>query len=233
MWRWLLYCTPHSLRLDLKQAHRPHWRRWGKPSGPCPPKLRHILPFVACEAVSQSKCCCSLKVKVFGPPKHFGAGYAIDRSCRKEFHLFSMWFHAVWRKELLRFKEPMRENKFECFLLVMHDKIVHNPKICLELSAIQWPPFDSVTIYRSLVWSNWPLGVDFDHFKNHWFKVSSMRIDCHTLLRHNNALSKILGRKVLHLLSCRAVVIIGCGFADTQLFSHFCRLSGPNMCKFF
>jgi len=142
MWRWLLYCTPHSLRLDLKQAHRPHWRRWGKPSGPCPPKLRHILPFVACEAVSQSKCCCSLKVKVFGPPKHFGAGYAIDRPCRKEFHLFSMWFHAVWRKELLRFKEPMRENKFECFLLVMHDKIVHNPKICLELRAIQWPPFN-------------------------------------------------------------------------------------------
>jgi len=31
----------------------------------------------------------------------------------------------------------MRQNKFECFLLEMHDKIVHNPKICLELRAIQ------------------------------------------------------------------------------------------------
>jgi len=27
--------------------------------------------------------------------------------------------------------------KFECFLLEMHDKIVHNPKICLELRTIQ------------------------------------------------------------------------------------------------
>jgi len=31
----------------------------------------------------------------------------------------------------------MFQKEFECFLLEMHDKIVHNPKICLELSAIQ------------------------------------------------------------------------------------------------
>ena len=30
-----------------------------------------------------------------------------------------------------------------------------------------------------------------------WFKVSSKCFDCHTLLCHNNALSKILERKVL------------------------------------
>jgi len=82
----------------------------------------------------------------------------------------------------------------------MHDKIVHNPKICLELRAIQWPPFDPVTIYQPLVWSNWPLGIDINHFENHWFKVSSKRIDCPKLLRHNNALSKILERKVLDKL---------------------------------
>ena len=40
-------------------------------------------------------------------------------------------------------------------------------------------------------------GVDIDHFENHWFKVSSKGIDWHTLLRHNNALNKILERKVL------------------------------------
>jgi len=29
--------------------------------------------------------------------------------------------------------ESMCQNKFEYFLLEMHDKIIHNPKICLEL----------------------------------------------------------------------------------------------------
>jgi len=52
----------------------------------------------------------------------------------------------------------MGQNKFDCFLLEMHDKIVHNLKIFLELRAIQWPPFDPATIYRPLVWSSWPLG---------------------------------------------------------------------------
>ena len=75
----------------------------------------------------------------------------------------------------------------------MRDKRVHNPKICLELRAIQWPPFDPVTIY-------WPLGVDIDHIEYHWFKVSSKRIDCRTLLSNNNALSKIPERKVLDKL---------------------------------
>jgi len=27
----------------------------------------------------------------------------------------------------------MRQNKFKHFLLEMHDKIIHNPKICFEL----------------------------------------------------------------------------------------------------
>jgi len=36
-----------------------------------------------------------------------------------------------------------------------------------------WPlshsmtPIRPVTIYRPLGWSNWPLGVDIDHFENH------------------------------------------------------------------
>jgi len=29
-------------------------------------------------------------------------------------------------------------------------------------------PIRPLTIYRHLGWSNWPLGVDIDHFANHW-----------------------------------------------------------------
>jgi len=56
----------------------------------------------------------------------------------------------------------MRQNKSEFFLLEMHDKIVHNPKICLELRAIQWSPFDPVTIY-------WPLYDPIDP----WVSIST------------------------------------------------------------
>jgi len=49
----------------------------------------------------------------------------------------------------------------------MHDKIIHNPKICLELRGQSVAPFNPVTIYRPLRWSNWPLGVDIDNFENH------------------------------------------------------------------
>jgi len=52
----------------------------------------------------------------------------------------------------------MCQNKFEYFLLGMHDKIIHNPKICLGLRGHSVTPFDPVTIHRPLGWSNWPLG---------------------------------------------------------------------------
>jgi len=31
----------------------------------------------------------------------------------------------------------MCKNKYEYFLTEMHDKIIHNPKICLELSGVR------------------------------------------------------------------------------------------------
>ena len=43
-------------------------------------------------------------------------------------------------------------------------------QLFIDPLVIQWPPFDPVTIYRPLGWSNWPLGVDIDHFENHWPK---------------------------------------------------------------
>jgi len=49
----------------------------------------------------------------------------------------------------------------------MHDKMIHNPKICLELRD------HSVTPIQPLEWSNWPLGVDTDHFENHWCRCFS------------------------------------------------------------
>ena len=41
-------------------------------------------------------------------------------------------------------------------------------QLFIDPLAIQWHPFDPVTIYRPLGWSIWPLGVDIDHFENHW-----------------------------------------------------------------
>jgi len=43
-------------------------------------------------------------------------------------------------------------------------------ELFIDPLAIQWPSFDPVTIYRPLGWSNWPLGVDIDHFENHWLR---------------------------------------------------------------
>jgi len=39
-------------------------------------------------------------------------------------------------------------------------------------------PFDPVTIYRPLGWSNWPLGVDIDHFEIHWFRATRILLKC-------------------------------------------------------
>jgi len=71
----------------------------------------------------------------------------------------------------------MCKNEFEYFLLEMHDKIIHNSKICLEVRGHSVSPFDTVTIYRPLGWSNWPLEIDTALFKNHWFRT----ITKHTL----------------------------------------------------
>jgi len=54
----------------------------------------------------------------------------------------------------------------------MHDKIIHNPKICLERTGHSVTPIRSRDIYRPLGWSNGPLGVDIDHFENHWVNCS-------------------------------------------------------------
>jgi len=40
-------------------------------------------------------------------------------------------------------------------------------ELFIDPLAMQWPPFDPVTIYRPLGWSNWPLGVDINHCENH------------------------------------------------------------------
>jgi len=40
-------------------------------------------------------------------------------------------------------------------------------QLFIDPLAIQWPPFDPLTIYQPLGWPNWPLGVDIDHFENH------------------------------------------------------------------
>jgi len=39
-------------------------------------------------------------------------------------------------------------------------------------AVIHLPPFDPVSIYRPLGWSNWPLGVDIDQFENHCYRHS-------------------------------------------------------------
>jgi len=69
----------------------------------------------------------------------------------------------------------MCQNKFEYFLLEMHDKINNKfvlltiilnwrlhcssrpQQLFVDPLAIQWPPFDAVTNYRPLGWTNWPL----------------------------------------------------------------------------
>jgi len=63
----------------------------------------------------------------------------------------------------------MCQNKFDYVFREMHDKIIHNPKTCLELRGLSVTPFDPVAIYRPLGWSNWPLVVDIAHFENHCF----------------------------------------------------------------
>jgi len=68
----------------------------------------------------------------------------------------------------------MCQNKFERFLLEMHDKIIHNPKICLELRGHSVTPIRPRHYLSILGWSNRLLGVDIDHFENHWFKLSLM-----------------------------------------------------------
>ena len=72
----------------------------------------------------------------------------------------------------------MCQNKFEYLLLEMHDKFNNNfefgascssrhQQLFVDTLAIQWPPFNTVTIYGPLGWPNWPLGVKIDHFENH------------------------------------------------------------------
>jgi len=75
----------------------------------------------------------------------------------------------------------------------MHDKIIHNPKLCLEPSGHSVTPFDPVTIYRLLGWSNWPLGVDIDHFENHWFRKSLNDETGKTLTLHRCRINKQCG----------------------------------------
>jgi len=43
-------------------------------------------------------------------------------------------------------------------------------QLFIDPRAIQWPLFDPSTIYRPLEWSNRPLGVNIDHFENHWIR---------------------------------------------------------------
>jgi len=71
----------------------------------------------------------------------------------------------------------------------MHDKInnnfarltiilnwrLHAPVDPSSYSLSPWPFSDPLTIYRPLGWSNSPLGVDIDHFENHWSTVSRSR----------------------------------------------------------
>ena len=46
---------------------------------------------------------------------------------------------------------------------------VDSSSYSLKPLAIQWSPLGPVTIYRPLGWSNWSLGINIDHFENHWF----------------------------------------------------------------
>jgi len=48
-------------------------------------------------------------------------------------------------------------------------------ELFIDPLAIQWPPFDPVTIYRTLGWSNWLLGVDIDYFENHGRRAFAIR----------------------------------------------------------
>jgi len=63
----------------------------------------------------------------------------------------------------------MCQNKFECFLLEMYDKIIHNPKICLDLRGYSVTPIRTRD-YLSTPWMvQLTPGVDIDHFENRWF----------------------------------------------------------------
>jgi len=53
-------------------------------------------------------------------------------------------------------------------------RLIGHNKLHVTPAVIHWPPghsvtpFDPVTIHWPLGWTNWPLGVDIDHFENHW-----------------------------------------------------------------
>jgi len=62
----------------------------------------------------------------------------------------------------------MCQNKFECFLLEMHDKLIHNPKICLELRGYSVNPIRPRDYLLTPRMVQLTPGVDIDHSENHW-----------------------------------------------------------------
>jgi len=64
----------------------------------------------------------------------------------------------------------MCQNEFQYFLHEMHDKIIHIPKVRLELRGHSMTPIRPRD-YLSTPWMvQLTLGVDIDHFENHCSK---------------------------------------------------------------
>jgi len=89
-------------------------------------------------------------------------------------------------------------------------------------AVIHWLPghsvtlFGPLTIYRPLGWSNWPLGVDIDHFENHWSSIIRIRV------AYNNALSSTIQRFRMTMSECNRWLLVLCYSVCSSSVSTAC-----------